>query len=63
LDIDPANRLGLRTVWVNPGTDSGRAPGETEPDAVIPHIRHIDDAIRALLADQTTGRSTGKTKR
>lgn len=47
LDIDPANRLGLRTIWVDNGIKQ-RDPGETEPDAVISHVREVPDVIRRL---------------
>lgn len=46
LDIDPANRLGLHTIWVNP--DNRKPPGETSPSAVVTHVREIPDLIGDL---------------
>lgn len=46
-DIDPANRLGLRTIWVDNGIKR-REPGETEPDAVVSHVREVPNAVRRL---------------
>lgn len=46
LDVDAANRLGLRTVWVKKSDDA--EPGETDPDHVIRHVRELPDAIRTL---------------
>jgi putative hydrolase of the HAD superfamily len=47
LDMDPAKRTGLKTIWV---THSGKPAGETEPDATIPHVRHVAEAVEKLLA-------------
>ncbi|MEX0942823.1 MAG: HAD-IA family hydrolase [Pseudomonadales bacterium] len=46
LDVDPAKRTGLKTIWVR---HSGKPPGETEPDATIPHVRHVGAAVEQLL--------------
>lgn len=45
-DIDAANKVGLRTIWVK--TTSRPGPGDTEPDQTIDHISQLPDALRAL---------------
>ena len=47
LDIDPANEVGLHTVWVkNPKKDK---VGKTSADEDIEHVRHLPQAIDRLL--------------
>lgn len=46
LDVDPANRLGLRTIWVN--RNDKKPPGETRADAVVDHVRKIPGILRDL---------------
>ncbi len=45
-DIDPANTVGLKTVWLNNEIRPG--PGATEPDHVIDDIAELPLAIRSL---------------
>lgn len=45
-DIDTANTVGLRTVWLSNERRPG--PGETEPDEVIGDISELPVAIRKL---------------
>jgi FMN hydrolase / 5-amino-6-(5-phospho-D-ribitylamino)uracil phosphatase len=47
LDMDPAKRLGLYTVWIRHADDA--AIGEELPDAVVPHIRDVPEAINKLF--------------
>ena len=49
-DIDAANRLGLRTVWVRNAARQG--PGETSPDIVIDSLHGLPRAIATLEAQQ-----------
>jgi len=51
LDIDAAKRVGLKTVWVRRKSD--QAPGETEPDAVISHLRDLPRVLREVDAGPT----------
>jgi HAD superfamily hydrolase (TIGR01509 family) len=46
LDVDPANRLGIRTIWVKRPNEE-RA-GETRADEVVPHVREVPAAIDRL---------------
>ena len=46
LDVDPANRLGINTVWVR--REGETREGETIPDLVVTHVREVPDAIRQL---------------
>ena len=47
LDIDSANEVGLRTIWVrNPKKDK---TGMTSADEHIEHVRHLPKAIDRLL--------------
>ena len=47
LDIDPANEVGLHTVWVsNPEKDK---VGVTSADEKVDHVRHLPEAIERLL--------------
>jgi putative hydrolase of the HAD superfamily len=45
-DVDAANRVGLRTIWVRNITRPG--PGETTPDHTIEHIRELPGALDLL---------------
>ncbi len=45
LDIDTANNLGLRTIWVN---SRQRDPGSTQPDVTIDHVRNLRDAVSQI---------------
>jgi HAD superfamily hydrolase (TIGR01549 family) len=45
LDIDTANELGLRTVWVNSGN---KPPGRTIADETIEHLEDLPAAIRSI---------------
>ena len=49
-DIDPANRCGLHTVWVDNGR---REPGQSKPDVSITDIRELPNAIGAIEARST----------
>ncbi len=43
LDVDAANRVGLRTVWMkNPAREN---TGTTSPDAVITNLRQLPDVL------------------
>ncbi len=46
-DVDAANSVGLRTIWVR-GTKTQES-GDTDADATIDDIRHLPDAIESLL--------------
>lgn len=46
LDVDAANRAGLRTIWVK-GANKPE-PGETAADVTIEHVRHLPAAISRL---------------
>lgn len=39
-DIDPAKRLGIRTIWVDNGIKV-RKRGETTPDATVSHVQEV----------------------
>ncbi|MBT4162633.1 MAG: HAD family hydrolase [Gammaproteobacteria bacterium] len=45
-DIDPANAVGLKTVWLSNELRPG--PGATEPDHIIDNISELLQAIRSL---------------
>ena len=47
LDVDAANRAGLRTIWVR--ASDARAPGETRADIVVTHVNEIPDRLVSLL--------------
>ena len=45
LDVDAANLVGLKTVWL----DHGKKPaGESKPDITIYNIKELPEAIKAL---------------
>lgn len=46
LDVDAANRVGLKTIWVRKSDDA--EPGESDPDHIITHVRDLPAALRAL---------------
>lgn len=46
LDVDAANRFGLKTVWIRKSDDD--EPGETEADVTIRHVRDLPDAIAKI---------------
>jgi putative hydrolase of the HAD superfamily len=45
-DIDTANSVGFRTIWLRNAARPG--PGESEPDQIIDDIRELPDAIEQL---------------
>lgn len=45
-DVDAANRVGLRTIWLKNALRPG--PGASDPDIIIEDIRQLPDAIMAL---------------
>ena len=45
-DVDAANRVGLRTIWVRNAARPG--PGETSPDHTIEHIRELPGVLERL---------------
>lgn len=45
-DVDAANRVGLKTIWVKGA--ARQTPGETEADVIIENIRYLPDAIDQL---------------
>lgn len=47
LDMDPANRLGINTIWVR--REGEQRVGETTPDQVVNHVREVPHAIARLL--------------
>ena len=47
-DVDSANKLGLRTIWIRHEARPG--PGETHPDQTIDDIRELPAAIELLKA-------------
>ena len=46
LDVDPANRLGLRTILVS--SPGGKPPGETTPHETIVSVRHVVGAVARI---------------
>ena len=46
LDVDAANRVGLRTVWIRKSPEA--ESGETEADIIIEHVRDLPDALKSL---------------
>ncbi|MFT7220193.1 MAG: HAD superfamily hydrolase (TIGR01549 family) [Candidatus Azotimanducaceae bacterium] len=48
-DVDAANRLGLRTVWLK--TEARPGPAETLPHQTIEDIRELPEAISRLTLD------------
>lgn len=48
LDMDPANRLGINTIWVKRPGD--QRAGETAPDEIVDHVRDVPAAIGRLAA-------------
>ncbi len=52
LDVDTANNLGIRTVWVNHSDKNGSRG--TSPDEEIDHIRHLPSAIDRLVRRLTS---------
>ncbi|HAK51444.1 MAG TPA: hypothetical protein DCM54_06005 [Gammaproteobacteria bacterium] len=47
LDIDTANGLGLRTIWVN--TKQKDKSGETNPDITIENIKDLPKAVSQIV--------------
>lgn len=45
LDVDAANQLGIKTIWVDHGT---KPQGDTAPSAVISHIKELPDAVASI---------------
>ncbi len=45
-DVDAANQVGLKTIWVRGAARP--EPGDTEADEVIEDIRHLPEAIARL---------------
>ncbi len=48
LDIDAANELGLRTVWVNV---RNKPPGRTRADKTIDHLEALPAAINSIATE------------
>ena len=42
LDVDAANSLGIKTIWIDHGT---KPKGDTEPSAIITDIKELPDAV------------------
>lgn len=47
LDVDAANRAGLRTIWLDHGK---KPPGLSKPDITIYNIKQLPEAIASLKA-------------
>lgn len=50
LDVDAANKLGIKTVWLDHGT---KPKGDTEPSAVISNIKELPEAVVAVDTSRT----------
>lgn len=48
-DVDAANRVGLRTIWVDNGIKQ-REKGETSPEEIVFHVREVPAAIERMLS-------------
>lgn len=46
-DVDAANRVGLKTIWVK--GEARPLPGETNADVTIEDIRHLPNALEQLI--------------
>lgn len=45
LDVDAANRLGIKTIWLDHGT---KPQGESEPNVTISDIKDLPEAVFSL---------------
>ncbi len=45
LDVDAANQLGIKTIWLDHGT---KPQGETAPSATINDIKDLPDAVKEV---------------
>jgi 2-haloacid dehalogenase len=49
-DVEPANRLGLRSVWINRGGADAEAHGAAaEPDRELSDLSGLPDALDELV--------------